>query len=1331
MAAIAGAGVYNNGQTLDLVAPPAVVDLPDEYTFQRWTLNGVNYSGDATTSESFSTLDAANMAFVAEYDQRNYLPIVTTVSSLVDTSNPIGAGDLFGVTLTFDRAMRATPVPVLSLSSANATTVPTLSGGRWIDTQTWESGTLTFEAANSGDYTLSVSLAEGTDGRVMAPADLLNFSVDATPPAHPVVVQSGQTEASLTVSWAGYSAPADLYSFRVYIEDSTFDSVTAGGALSGVGAGVNQYTFTGLELDTDYFVAIVPTDVAGNAESSVTPLTVRIDSTLPPAVSVQLLPDESDRALLDWSGYSTAALIGFEGFRVYRETTPFADVSGLSPIATLDASAHQYRSDALDRSTTFYYAVVGYNRLDAQNPAVTAVQWSDPLAGNLSTDQTFGGPDEPIIDILSPLTITNGATLTVLPGTQLRFASGASLTVNAGRLLAVGTAFDPIRFTSAQDDGAAPLPAAGDWDGIVLADPAAISQLQHVWIQYGGGLAVSGADPVVDALAVVDNDGPGIQVSGGASFTATEVLFAFNASGLVAEEASTAATVSDSVFLNNSGFAAQAGAGAAITAQGNFWGSVDPAAIAAQVNGTVDSSGFLNTEPILGADFDLDLATLLTTNGRVPLILGALNASAYRVSEDSQLNGVPFANLHPAGTTRFFNYSGFGDDFQLSEGAGVKTLYAQLLNGAGNDSETLTLEVTLLADGPEITGFSLTEGATFTRPFTVNATASSPVGIRELRLEADGAALFTADNGTLIERWDISSLSNGTVRMRLVAEDASGNLATRSLNILLDPQPPAAPQISSPVNDAVVSTDTISVSERRSHWSLSLTVNGTAAASGTAAADGSFTFASVGVLEGSNNIVVSAYDAAGSQASEAVTVVGDTQSPIAPTLEAPLYDPDTGLLVQWNFDGLTGERLVSAKVFWAATSFNDVADALASSELTNDTSYAFEGQANGIYFFRVVGYDAAGNASVLSNEVSRNFDDTAPVLSIFYDRTMPIGSGDLKITLTANEPLKASPTLTIQPEGRRLPIAVPLTLSAPETWSATFAVNDASMESGEATVLVTARDLDSNLFADAPQGDALIVDLTRPTAILRTNVEAPLQVLNPEQIQLTLELSEPAKVGTTPSLIWSPPTGAEVAVTLSGAEDVWTGTLTLFPEMGKGDGLFLLEVFDSVDNRGTLITSGDEFEIYNTLLPDPPAAPEQLLAVSRSGGRIELAWSLVERAETYNVYRVPSSQGGEPNQLVAEGIATTSTIDCPGRRPVPLCRQSLAAWCGGRCLARIHSYFGSHATTTTGKSIRQLGCEWCSGRVRRTIRGRGACRLRAVPQRCGTGDEFGLGEPAA
>lgn len=87
----------------------------------------------------------------------------------------------------------------------------------------------------------------------------------------------------------------------------------------------------------------------------------------------------------------------------------------------------------------------------------------------------------------------NNPTLTLSPGTELRFASQVMLHVGSsdrGNLRAIGTAAEPIVFTADSEN-----PEPGFWYGIVLEDRAsATSRLEHVAIRYGG------IDPGADSL---------------------------------------------------------------------------------------------------------------------------------------------------------------------------------------------------------------------------------------------------------------------------------------------------------------------------------------------------------------------------------------------------------------------------------------------------------------------------------------------------------------------------------------------------------------------------------------------------------------------------------------------------------------------------------------------------------------------------------------------------------------------------------------------------------------------------------------------------------------
>src|SRR5690606_7085591 len=338
--------------------------------------------------------------------------------------------------------------------------------------------------------------------------------------------------------------------------------------------------------------------------------------------------------------------------------------------------------------------------------------------------------------------------------------------------------------------------------------------------------------------------------------------------------------------------------------------------------------------------------------------------------------------------------------------AGFKTIYAQSRPPVGALTRRLELEIGLLADGPNISAFNLSEGDTLTRPVEVAASASSPVGISSIRLEANGAVVLSSASDTLLEVWDISPLPADLYRLRLVAEDNSGNIATRLINITVDPQPAPAPVIQSPANNAQVAESTIDLAGRaEANVALRASVNGSVVATGSADAAGNFSFADVPLVEGGNQIVVTAFDAAGSSGSAPVTVVSDTTSPIAPVLEAPLYDSESGLLIQWRYGDGAGERPSRYKVFWDTAPFADYATAANASAFVTTQSWSFSGAANQTYYFRVVGYDTANNPSAASNQVSYDFDDTPPVISIFYSKSMPVGAGALGITLQSNEPL--------------------------------------------------------------------------------------------------------------------------------------------------------------------------------------------------------------------------------------------------------------------------------------------------------------------------------------
>lgn len=124
-------------------------------------------------------------------------------------------------------------------------------------------------------------------------------------------------------------------------------------------------------------------------------------------------------------------------------------------------------------------------------PSSTSVEPTSPgyktVSSDIVQDEIWSGD---ILVTRTGGTVAKGATLTIEPGTTVRFVhsrpgAGGGLGARTGLsvegiLMAVGTAEEPIRFTSD-----APQPEHGDWMGIRLWPGSAGSVLDHVIIEYG------------------------------------------------------------------------------------------------------------------------------------------------------------------------------------------------------------------------------------------------------------------------------------------------------------------------------------------------------------------------------------------------------------------------------------------------------------------------------------------------------------------------------------------------------------------------------------------------------------------------------------------------------------------------------------------------------------------------------------------------------------------------------------------------------------------------------------------------------------------------------
>ncbi len=1244
--ALAGGGTYTNGQTLAVSAASRVEQGDLEFLFQRFELNGQFFSSGNALNKTFSTLDAATMNFVAVYQQRSLKPVVGGVACSRGVLVPIAPDVTF--TVTFDRDMNPAIAPVLALLSGNASAVPVVpAGGTWLDARNFRSLPVAFGASNGGGYTLRVSGGSDLLGHTMDPDASFGFTMDALAPVNPVLVVSATTPTSATLSWADYEAPVDLSGFRYFLEDHTFTSVAGLSAKGGGSTGARSNVFSGLLPDHEYFAAVTAVDVAGNSDPAVSAVRIFLRSQTPPPVTPLLTTTGVDSAHLDWSAYDTSALVGFAGFRVFAASTPLTDITGLTPLAGLPASANSYDLTGLDRTQTHYFAVIGYNVLNQFNPSVTAVMWSDPLAGTLRGDLAIGGAAA-VIPVFANLVIDGGATLTIAPGSTLRFADGTGIEVRNGRILANGTDLLPIHFTAAADDGAAGVPLRGAWAGITLGSAAApVSEISRAWLRYGSGLRITAGSPLVTRLYAIQNAGGGLDVSGSGAVAATGCYLAFNENGLRAMESATV-HLHQSVILNNTTVNALQQGSATLDAASNWWGSADADVIAAGLSGSVGAATPLAGEPVLGSAVAAASGVTDTGVRSVQLRLMGVNPVQYRASENSLFTGTLFNDLFPADVSFRIRPYGFQLPFTLSSGAGLKTVHVQTNSATGTTGPDVTVTFNYITDGPVVTAFSLVEGQTVSRPLVVSGSATAALGVKWIDLLIDGVLVARNSAATFATLWDSRSLGNGMHRAELRARDQAGNESSRAVNIVTAPAPPPAPVIAAPLDGLLTNAATVALSgTAEAGIGLRVTRNGSSVSGSlNAAPDGSFNLPAVPLVEGTNTLVVTAFDGLGSSSSAPVGVVHDSGPPAAPVLLEPVYSPSRGLQLEWQY-AASGERPTKFRVLWKHEAFSDPAQASGQSDLISGrTTLTIGSMPDATWYFAVVGYDDSGNASVLSNLRSAVLDFTKPSFTISYDGSIPVGPRTLGIILTSSEPLTANPVLTISAAGSGEPVSVPVIRQSATVFTAAFVVSDLSATTGTATVNVSATDLVGNSFSGPPSGPDLVFDVTKPTATLSLDHPAPVQTLNPVSVALGLQLSEAPALGTSPTLAFDPPVGARVVIALTGSGTVWTGNLTLNAAMGRGTGFFRLSVTDAAGNSGTVITPSN-LEIYNTELPDPPTRPGGLSAQTLAHGHIAIRWDAVPRAESYKIYREPGNNATVPVLLLADGLNACEFTDTP------------------------------------------------------------------------------------
>ncbi|MFH1147589.1 MAG: right-handed parallel beta-helix repeat-containing protein [Pseudomonadota bacterium] len=551
------------------------------------------------------------------------------------------------------------------------------------------------------------------------------------------------------------------------------------------------------------------------------------------------------------------------------------------------------------------------------------------------------------------------------------------------------------------------------------------------------------------------------------------------------------------------------------------------------------------------------------------------------------------------------------------------------------------------AQGPSILDFKLNgapfvEGAVlhYSGVFTVSAIDSAGLSRMEFYLDGVFYHSCTGTQGLFSCSLEPTSFADGNHNLTIRAYDTFGNAGTADYVFTVALEPPPAPVISEPANGTLTNTRTIKIRGLSGRQTEILFFNNGIPAGNPVSVDGHGDFmADVTLHEGENRIHAAARNRAGTGPLSAETVITvDTSIPKPPSGFSAQAVPGGVVKLSWtNSQGtVKGHNLYRAKSL-----FNTVQEAVKiNSCLIAGTVFQDIPPDDAKYYYRVTAVNSAGAESGLSAEAVVQPDRAAPrAVSIAWTpkgnhdpETARMAQGMVGVLLTASEPLKSVPFLSITPRGG-VPIPVALTRLSAAEFSGLFAVSN-SMPSGTAYAVFSGHDLVGNRGTEIDSGGTIEIDTQGP-AVNRITIQPADPIENdpdtPAAITVMIGLNDAMKPGRVPELSYllSGAGRDQVAVAVqettpeSGQVQAWQGTFILPADAGVPAAETLQFMYSGMDDLGNVSTGvlcKNSFQVYQGDLP-PLSSPQDIQGKSLPAGRIGLSWNAVEEAAGYLLYR--------------------------------------------------------------------------------------------------------------
>ncbi|WP_337023665.1 MULTISPECIES: Ig-like domain-containing protein [unclassified Pantoea] len=1092
----------------------------------------------------------------------------TAITFTVDTQAPNTAG---AVQLSNDSSGTAVPItagsvtndntPVLSGTAEVGTTVTILDGSNVLGTVVvGTGGTWTFTPTlvlGEGPHSITTTVTDAA-GNVSSPSAAIDFTVDSTPPATPVVTSLSNNNGGTAVVFTAGSTTNDStpvirgtgeVGATVTIRDG---STVLGTAIVGTN-GIWRFEPTTALGQGSHTLTVTATDTAGNSSAPSAGITFNVDTIAPDAISDLVAKDDSGNTLTGVTNDNTPSLSGTAEagsiIKVYDGTTLIGSTQAGTggtwnfTTQTLTDGAHTLTATATDTAG---------NVSAAGNAVTITVDTSVPSTPDFVVTNNDALPTEPVANngytndntpVLSG-TATANSLVTIYDGNT---AIG-SVTTNAQGVWSFTTATLP--------DGSHPLTITVT-DSAGNVSPASAVVTINIDTE---------APDVAQGVTVNNNEGSTlvpIAADGYTNDTTPQLTGSAEAGSIVriydgAGEIGSVLVGSSGNWSFTTDTLDQGEHNLSVTvtdAAGNT--SANSPTLTFTVDSEVPDAAQGLTLANNNSGTEVPVTSGSTTNDSTPVLRGTAEAnSTIIISDGNTVLGTVIAD-------------GSGDwSYSPTLTDGTHNLSVVVQDAAGNTSpisDVVTVTIDTVAP-PSVTNLVLTnniDGAInipnggLTNDSTPVLSGNGEVGSIITISDASGVLGSTTviAGGT----WSFTpptALADGSHTFSVSASDAAGNVSgTTTISAVIDATPPAAPSAITASNDdgttpvaitsgSITNDSTPFLSGSGEAGSIIRIFDGTTELGSTAVgSNGQWSFSVPALDDGAYTLRVTATDAAGntSEAANTVDFTVDATPPAVPTLV--VTNDITSVVVANN--GLTNDNTPTLSGSAEANSLVTIYDGttvIGSTTATGGGTWTFTSPTltDGSHTLTVTVTDEVGNVSTSAATVVR------------IDGTPPQPAGDLLLQNNTGAPETIpnggttsdnTPAISGTAEANaivRVYDGTTLVGSTTAGSDGSWSITTSALSNATHTLNVTVTDAAGNVSAESSV--SLTVDNTTPAEVLTFAIynnanTTPVLVANDGfSNDNTPVLRGTGVAGTTINIIID---GVQVATTTVAGDGVW------------------------------------------------------------------------------------------------------------------------------------------------------------------------------------------------